>query len=92
MQDTGTVDQPLTYHMDLSDIRKELSMPPGTPRNVGDIERWASMIGGGALAAVGLGRRTPAGVGLALLGAMLFHRGSTGRCSIYKALGVNTRK
>lgn len=92
MHTTDAVEEPLTYHMDLSGVRKELDMPRGTPRNVGDIERWVSMIGGGTLAAVGLGRRTPAGVGLALFGAMLFHRGSTGRCAVYNSLGINTRK
>jgi uncharacterized membrane protein len=92
MHTPDTLEKPLTYHMDLGDIRKELSMPPGTPRNVGDMERWASMVGGGALAALGLARRTPAGVGMALLGAALFHRGSTGRCAVYNQLGINTRK
>jgi uncharacterized membrane protein len=78
--------------MDLGRIRQELQSVPGTPRNVGDMERWASMVGGGALTAFGLSRRTPMGVGLALLGGMLFHRGSTGRCSLYNKLGINTRQ
>jgi uncharacterized membrane protein len=78
--------------MDLNGVRRQLEIPAGTPRNVGDMERWASMVGGGALGAFGLSRRSPLGVGIALLGAMLFHRGSTGRCSIYDRLGINTRQ
>jgi uncharacterized membrane protein len=58
--------------------------------NVGETERWASAIGGGALALYGLTRGNFAGVALALVGASLVYRGTTGHCYAYDALGVNT--
>ena len=58
--------------------------------NVGQVERWASAIGGGALALYGLTRGNLPGVALALLGASLVHRGTTGHCYAYQAMGVNT--
>lgn len=58
--------------------------------NVGEVERWVSAIGGGALAIYGLTRGTYGGVALALLGASLVHRGTTGHCYAYQATGVNT--
>jgi uncharacterized membrane protein len=62
--------------------------------NVGEIERWASSIGGGALALYGISRLITRGsVGgavLALVGGSLLYRGTTGHCEMYHALGVNT--
>lgn len=58
--------------------------------NVGQTERWASALAGGALAIYGLTRRTWGGVVLALVGGTLIHRGSTGHCYLYGAMGVNT--
>jgi uncharacterized membrane protein len=58
--------------------------------NVGETERWASAIGGGALALYGLTRGNFAGVALALVGASLVYRGTTGHCYAYDAIGVNT--
>ena len=58
--------------------------------NVGQTERWASTIGGGALALYGLTRGTIGGVGLALLGGALLYRGTTGHCNVYDAMGYNT--
>ncbi|MDQ1557467.1 MAG: hypothetical protein QOD32_527 [Pyrinomonadaceae bacterium] len=68
--------------------------PQGYTRdvNVGEIERWASAIGGGALAVYGLTRGSYGGIALALLGASLVHRGATGHCYAYDAAGVNTAK
>ena len=43
--------------------------------NVGELERWASLVGGGALA---------------LAGGSLVYRGATGHCEMYHLLGVNT--
>lgn len=60
-------------------------------RNVGKIERWASMIGGGTLVAYGL-RNYPLSMrsgALALAGASLLFRGATGHCPVYGALGVD---
>ncbi len=58
--------------------------------NVGQTERWASAIGGGALALYGLTRGTLAGVGMALVGAGFIYRGTTGHCGIYDAMDVST--
>jgi uncharacterized membrane protein len=58
--------------------------------NVGEIERWASAVGGGVLAIYGLTRGSLPGVGLALAGAALVHRGVTGHCYAYQTAGVST--
>lgn len=58
--------------------------------NVGSYERWASAIGGGALTAYGLTRRSRSGLLLSVLGAGMLYRGTTGHCNVYEALGVNT--
>lgn len=60
-------------------------------RNVGEVERWLSVLGGSALAVVGANRRGGAGTALALMGAELIRRGATGHCLVYDALGVTTR-
>ena len=58
--------------------------------NVGDTERWGSIIGGSALAIYGLTRGTLGGVALALLGGASIYRGVTGHCNVYAALDVST--
>jgi uncharacterized membrane protein len=58
--------------------------------NVGKIERWLSMVAGGALAAYGLKRRAVPGGAAALAGAALLYRGATGHCDVYQALGINS--
>ena len=57
----------------------------GTEQNVGPAERWASAIGGGALALYGLTRRSIPGAVLAALGASLVYRGVGGYCHVYGA-------
>jgi uncharacterized membrane protein len=58
--------------------------------NVGQPERWASAIGGGALALYGVTRGSLGGIALALLGAALVQRGYSGHCNLYEAIGYNT--
>lgn len=58
--------------------------------NVGEAERWLSLIGGSSLVAYGLARRNSAGFGLAALGGSLLWRGATGHCPMYQTLGMNT--
>jgi len=58
--------------------------------NITQAERIASAIGGGLLAAIGLKKRTPAGIALAVLGGDLLRRGITGHCYAYEALGIRT--
>jgi uncharacterized membrane protein len=43
-----------------------------------------------ALVNWGIRKRTPAGIFGAIAGADLIYRGATGRCAMYRALGVNT--
>jgi len=62
---------------------------PGGARNISDVERWLSIGAGVALTIYGLSRRR-AGWVLAGLGAMLLHRGTTGHCHTYGALGIST--
>src|SRR5207245_4932730 len=58
--------------------------------NVGEYERWASILGGGMLALYGLSRRSWGGLALAAVGGMLVERGVAGRCRCYSALGIST--
>lgn len=57
--------------------------------NVGTVERWASVLGGAALAAFALRRRSKGAMGLALAGAPLLWRGATGHCPVYGKLGID---
>lgn len=58
-------------------------------RNISDAERWLSLGAGAALILYGLTRRR-AGWILAGFGAMLLHRGTSGHCHTYAALGIST--
>jgi uncharacterized membrane protein len=58
--------------------------------NITQAERIASAIGGSLLAIVGLQRRSPAGIALALIGGDLLRRGITGHSYAYEAMGVRT--
>jgi uncharacterized membrane protein len=62
----------------------------GSSVNVGQTERWASAIGGGALALYGVTRGSLGGIALALVGAALVQRGYTGHCNLYEAIGYST--
>ncbi|HST52497.1 MAG TPA: SRPBCC family protein [Pyrinomonadaceae bacterium] len=58
--------------------------------NVGEIERWASAIGGGALALYGITRGSLGGIALGLVGAALIQRGYSGHCNLYEAIGYSS--
>jgi uncharacterized membrane protein len=62
----------------------------GASVNVGQTERWASAVGGGALALYGITRGSLGGIALALIGAALVQRGFTGHCNLYEAMGYST--
>ena len=62
----------------------------GASVNIGEVERWASAIGGGALALFGITRGSLGGIALALVGAALVQRGVSGHCNLYEAMNVNT--
>jgi hypothetical protein len=61
-------------------------------KNVANIERWVSLLGGGALAAWALRERrlSPLSGALAVGAATLLFRGATGHCPAYGALGLST--
>lgn len=59
-------------------------------KNVSQGERYGSAIAGGALLLSGLKMRSLAGAAIATIGGLLLHRGITGRCQAYRALGINT--
>src|SRR5438132_3416875 len=86
MKDTPTVSQ---RHNEWARGSRGL---PLMPVNVGDYERLASAIAGGALALYGISRRTLGGTALAAIGGCLVFRGVTGRCPLYAALGIDTGK
>lgn len=69
--------------------REDAEVQQASRVNVGRIERWLSMVAGGALAAYGIRRRSVPGGTAALAGAALLYRGATGHCGVYGALGVN---
>lgn len=58
--------------------------------NVAGTERVGSVIAGGAMAIYGLMRGGIAGWASALLGSVMVHRGVTGHCEVYHAMGLNT--
>ncbi len=71
-----------------------MKIPKNTKfRNLHTAERWASVIGGGVLAVSGVRHaKSKAGALRMLAGAALIGRGLTGRCQVYRALGVRTSK
>lgn len=58
--------------------------------NVGQSERMASLVGGGALAVYGLSKGSMSGLALAALGGCLAYRGWTGHCDMYETLGMSS--
>ena len=85
LQTAGVVDE--------SD-KSSIARGSGNKVNVGEYERYASAIGGGALALYGLTqgitRGSWGGFALALIGGSLIYRGTTGHCNVYEAAGINT--
>ena len=59
------------------------------PVNVGDLERWLSLLGGGLLALYTLRRSLGTVVLLGGAGALLY-RGWTGHCALYQTMGLST--
>jgi uncharacterized membrane protein len=64
-------------------------MPIDGSVNVGDGERWLSLLGGGLLALFTLRRSLGSVVLLGAAGALLY-RGLKGQCALYQAMGVST--
>lgn len=75
---------------------QDLGPPRGVVRgpgsmNVGDMERWASVIAGVGFLAMASRRRTAAKVAAGTLAAGLIARGVSGRCPVYSATHTSTR-
>jgi hypothetical protein len=60
-------------------------------RNVGELERAASALGGAVLLGYGVARPSVLNTLLAVSGALLVERALTGQCSLYRAIGIDTR-
>lgn len=76
----------------MANVAATLAHALGGEVNVGRTERLVSTLGGGALALAGARRRGVPGALLATLGAALLHRGVTGHCHLYSAVGVDTSR
>jgi len=60
------------------------------PVNVGEPERYGSILAGAALAAAGLSRRNLPGLLVAAVGGLFIMRGLGGHCRLYDSIGVST--
>ena len=58
--------------------------------NVAEVERWASALGGAALAVYGITPAIVAGAMIAASGGALIARGATGHCPVYAVADLNT--
>src|SRR5688572_14688379 len=76
--------------MQNQDLLEISQLSDGAELNVADPERVVSAVAGGALIAFGIKHGGWLGASLSLLGGGLLHRGATGHCYIYDAVGVNT--
>jgi uncharacterized membrane protein len=66
-----------------------MTMPAERTVNVGETERIASAVAGGALLVFGLSRMSLGGLVLAAVGAALGYRGVTGHCDLYERLDMD---
>ncbi len=74
----------------IQEHKREGTRPDAVRMNVGTAERVGSAIGGGALVAYGLSRKSVGGALLALVGGAALYRGITGSCPAYRSLGITT--
>lgn len=58
--------------------------------NMNDTERLVSGVTGASLLAAGMVKRSFAGLVLTAIGAGLVYRGVSGKCGLYKMLGIRT--
>jgi uncharacterized membrane protein len=65
------------------------ALPTAGSMNVGDTERWLSLLGGGLLALYMLRRSLGTVVLLGGAGALLY-RGLKGQCPLYQTMGLST--
>jgi DUF2892 family protein len=65
------------------------ALPSDRLVNVGDRERWLSLLGGGLLA-LSMMRRSLGTVVLLCGAGALLYRGLTGQCALYQTMGLST--
>jgi uncharacterized membrane protein len=58
---------------------------------ISDTDRWASLVGGGALVAYGLTRRSKTGAALVLVGGSFLYRGFSGQGNVYQSLKTRVK-
>src|SRR6266404_6112301 len=68
--------------------RMQFFANPVQVKNLGLVDRWASVLGGGALVSYGVKKRSRGGTLLAMLGGDLIYRGTTGYSALYCAVGI----
>ncbi len=76
-----------TQDMDWSEERASSSP---SRQNVGDMERMLSAFLGAGLLISGVPRRSWTGAGLSLIGAAMLHRGISGYCALFDAMGMDS--
>src|SRR3712207_732372 len=87
----ATIEERLTAAgQDVSELTGGGAETPTTSVNVGQYERLASAIGGGAVALCGITRGSLGGSALALVGAALVQRGVSGHCNLYEAMNFSS--
>lgn len=72
-----------------SEVNKQQNTPTQTGSNISDTERWASLIGGGALVLLGLRQGSLRGALTALAGGGLAYHGAMGQNSLQETVGMN---
>lgn len=87
---TGTASEPLTYHMDLTQVQQNLERARRTGQNISGMEQIGSTLLGAGLLTFGVSRRSIPGALLACAGIALLERGVTGHCGLYEQVGINT--
>lgn len=75
--------------LDWSEERASLS---SSRQNIGDVQRMVSAVLGGGLLITGLPKRSWTGAGLSAIGAALLHRGLSGYCAWFDAMGFRTNE
>lgn len=66
----------------------QFSTNPVQVKNLGLIERWASVLGGAVLVSYGVKKRSKGGTLIAMVGGDLIYCGTTGYSPLHRALGI----
>jgi uncharacterized membrane protein len=80
----------MTSETRLQDTHKGNTQSQSPRINIGATERWATGLGGGAIALYGLRQRSLSGLALGAIGAVMVNRSVRGHCSVYDKLNIDT--